>query len=209
MSTSLENLENQLDYVDQLIEIHEKMQQGPGRRHRQDALHRSGVVLTVAAWQAYVESLLKEVLNIIEVSLYNQNPSPPQWVQQVFSLQKGNAFSELGKFNTPNSQKTENLFLKSIGFEPWASIAWKSGRRDWNSAEIKFRTDAWLRIRHAIAHGFSLPPNIKWINGDNGRPRLNLKLLKECKAHFLYVATYIDLDLKRFVIRNYQIQNPW
>ena len=31
-----------MGYVDQLIGIHGKLQQGKGRRHEQDAIHRAG-----------------------------------------------------------------------------------------------------------------------------------------------------------------------
>lgn len=55
MSNAQSKFMEQLGLVDQLITIHGKLQTGRGRRHEQDALHRAGVVLTVAAWQAYVE----------------------------------------------------------------------------------------------------------------------------------------------------------
>jgi hypothetical protein len=61
-SGSLGECTNLLGSVDQLIIIHGKLQQGRGRRHEQDAIHRAGVVLTVAAWQAYIEKVLTEAL---------------------------------------------------------------------------------------------------------------------------------------------------
>lgn len=61
---------NQIGYVDQLIAIHRKLQTGKGRRHEQDALHRAGVVMIVAAWESYIEKLVMEALDAIEQNKY-------------------------------------------------------------------------------------------------------------------------------------------
>lgn len=66
MSEARSSFETQLALVDQLIAIHGKLQAGRGRRYEQDALHRAGVVLTVAAWQAYVEKVIGEALDLID-----------------------------------------------------------------------------------------------------------------------------------------------
>ena len=56
-------------YVKQLQKIHEKLEQGKGRRHRQEALHRAGIVMCVAAWEAYVEDLVCEAADHIYTEL--------------------------------------------------------------------------------------------------------------------------------------------
>ena len=68
--------------VEELIDIHGRLQEGQGRRHRQEALHRAGVVLIVAAWQAYIEKLCDETLEWIERTvLRQQNPAVPAWAK--------------------------------------------------------------------------------------------------------------------------------
>jgi hypothetical protein len=75
MSAAFESFKGQLELVDQLISIQGKLQTGPGRRHEQGAIHRAGVVLVVAAWQAYVEKVLGEGLDAIAADF--KNPAAP------------------------------------------------------------------------------------------------------------------------------------
>lgn len=75
-SNAFGSFETLLGSVDQLIEIHGRLQTGAGRRHRQDALHRSGVVLTVAAWQAYVEKVSVDALDWIESQIAGPLQAP-------------------------------------------------------------------------------------------------------------------------------------
>ncbi len=49
-----------------LMEIHEKLTgKGPGFRHRVEILNRSGLVLLVACWEAFVEDLARHAFQIL------------------------------------------------------------------------------------------------------------------------------------------------
>jgi hypothetical protein len=89
-SNSFGEFEGLLGSVDQLTIIHRKLQQGRGRRHEQDAIHRAGVVLAVAAWQAYVEKVLNEGLQYIQDSVFAAvaGVSPPAWATSAFLVRK-------------------------------------------------------------------------------------------------------------------------
>jgi hypothetical protein len=50
-----------------LIAVHRAMNRGPGRRVREMSLNRAVVVLTVAAWQAYLQDLVNEILDKIAI----------------------------------------------------------------------------------------------------------------------------------------------
>lgn len=106
--------------VDQLIDIHARIQSGRGRRHRQEAIHRAGVVLTVAAWQSYIEKVAVEALSKIEVKIQIDdagNPTPP-WARASFKFRKPTVMKAVGDLNTPNSQNVVRLFEWSFGFDP-------------------------------------------------------------------------------------------
>ena len=194
--------------VDQLIEIHAKIQSGRGRRHRQDAIHRAGVVLTVAAWQAYVEKVAIEALEQIELKIMrDQNGVPtPAWLRASFKFRKPAVAKAVGDLNTPNSQNVRRLLESSYGFDPRPYWVWESPRRNWDTQTFCDRTDAWLRIRHAIAHGNSLPDNLSWIKNTAGVSRLTLNLLNECQRHFRELARKTDKSFISFLRQEYGVR---
>ena len=128
MSAALTKFSEQLLLVDQLISIHGKLQTGRGRRHEQDALHRAGVVLTVAAWQAYNEKVLIEAVDAIAANLSDPATPAPSWALQTFNMRRAQVASVVKKFNTPDDVKVRDLFLQSLGFNPWPSWEWRQGR---------------------------------------------------------------------------------
>ncbi|RYE07394.1 MAG: hypothetical protein EOP22_18020 [Hyphomicrobiales bacterium] len=180
----------QLGSVDQLITIHEKMQRGRGRRHEQDALHRAGVVLIVAAWQSYVERVLGEALDIIGDNV--TAAGAPLWGRQMYVLRRKQIDASIKKFNTPKDDNVRDLFLESLGFNPWPHWGWVAGTRNWTSETTRTRTNDWVNVRHAIAHGFEFP-NKDFLRGRyNLAPHLTLQLLKDCKKHFIYLVDKTD-----------------
>ncbi len=67
-SVASQNFAQLVGFVDQLIMIHGRLQAGRGRRHEQDAIHRAGVVMMIAAWESYVERVVLEGFLAIETS---------------------------------------------------------------------------------------------------------------------------------------------
>jgi len=203
--------QNLLGSVDQLINIHRKLQKGRGRRHEQDAVHRAGVVLTVAAWQAYIEKVLKEGLGHIQKHIANP-PSggpPPAWALSGFLVRATAIKNSIRQFNTPNSENVQRLFKESLEFDPWPSWTWHVSRRNWDSIECRNRTNVWLRIRHSIAHGFDLPDDVPWIQGDNGTARLTLSLLEGCRKHFDHLAKQTDKAFSDHLRDHHGTLAPW
>ena len=209
MSAALTKFSEQLVLVDQLISIHGKLQTGRGRRHEQDALHRAGVVLTVAAWQAYNEKVLLEALAAIAANLQDPAAAAPSWALQTFNMRRAQLASSVKKFNTPNDVNTRDLYLDSLGFNPWPSWEWPQGRRQWDADEVRRRTNTWVLVRHSIAHGFELPNNVPWLRGENADARLTLGLLKECRAHFVHLTSKIDAAFSDHLVMDHNLPRPW
>jgi len=209
MSAALMKFSEQLKLVEQLIAIHRKLQTGKGRRHQQDALHRAGVVLTVAAWQAYIEKVLMEALDAIEANLMNVNVPASSWALQMFKMRKAELTSVVKKFNTPNDANTRNLFLKSFEFDPFTCWEWRQKRPVWNIQKVRNRTNTWVNVRHSIAHGFDLPTNVPWLRGSSGVPRLTLKLLEECCKHFIHLTSKTDAAFSDYLVNEYNLPRPW
>jgi hypothetical protein len=207
-SLALRDFNELMASVDQLIDIHARIQEGRGRRHRQEAIHRAGVVLTVAAWQAYIEKVAIEALEKIErrIGLDEDGGPTPAWARASFKFRKPAVTKTVGDLSTPNSQNVWRLFDWSFGFDVRPHWAWNSPRRTWNSSFFASRTDEWLRIRHSIAHGNDLPDNLPWIKNASGTARLTLDLLRECKRHFRELVRRTDVAFIRFVRREYRVR---
>jgi len=209
-SRSLDRFNALLGYVDQLIDIHGRLQKGKGRRYYQEALHRSGVVLVVAAWEAYVEDVLDEALDLIERSMSSSTSQPvPAWAVTNFMLTKNRISSEIKQFHNPNAENIVRLFQGSIRFDPSDHWLWKAPRRYWGKADSMKEINEWLRIRHCIAHGAELPAEIPWLRGPSGQPRLVLGLLKDCKRTFEHFAEETDKGLGSFLKTSYGIPQTW
>jgi hypothetical protein len=195
-----------IKFVDQLITAHGKIQAGAGRRHEQEAIHRAGVVLVVAAWESYAEKVLIEAFGTVVVSA----AGGPSWASHILKLKEAEVKRTVREFNTPNAENVQRMFQAALDFDPLPFWSWKSPRRNWNSNEMKERLNAWVKIRHSVAHGGDLPNVIAWIKAPGtGVPRLNLPLLKECKCFFEQVVDQTDAAFRTWLINHHGVAAPW
>lgn len=163
-----------------LIEIHRSLTQGRGRRFREVTINRAIVVLTVAAWQAFVEDLADAILRTIEPPV--ADPSRSAWVL-VNALTRG----AIGRYSTPDVSNTRSL-LANVGFDPQSSWSWGAGHGRSSPADVARRIDEWLRVRHRIAHGGDLPQVTVISRTPGGAPTLRLADAEGCRDMFIRVA---------------------
>jgi hypothetical protein len=213
-SSALNNFTSMIGHVDQLVTIHAKLQQGPGRRHEQDAIHRAGVVMIVAAWEAYVEQVLLEALEVIEQDAGigpagTSSAGVPRWVPHAFGLRKTELANLVKRFNTPNAKNVRDLLLEGLSFNPWRHWSWSAPRRQWGEQEMRAEVDGWLDVRHSVAHGAALPVDFATIMDRNGRARLTLPLLKQCKAFFAHTVAQTDAALGAFLRSDHGVSTSW
>jgi hypothetical protein len=83
-----------------LVAIHKKLKQGKGKRTEELALNRAIVVLTVAAWQAYVQDITREAIDLLKPA------APPL---QTWNLLNAQASRAIQLFSTPNAEKSRDL----------------------------------------------------------------------------------------------------
>jgi hypothetical protein len=175
--------------------IHGKVNPGRGRRREELTLNRAIVVLTVAAWQAYVDDTTRAVLGTIKPPA--GHPGMVDW-----NLIKANATTALGRFNTANSFNSLALFSR-VGFDPLSSWTFRiprlgGARKTYVPADAQDEIDQWLGIRHAIAHGSDLP-SARVITGTSARgATLRLHDARNCIGSFSAVvgATAAEADIQ-------------
>ena len=143
------HLEVLLRDVREFKDAHQELRTGlPGRQWRLGALNRAAVILAVSAWEAYLESLVREGVTLLRPAAPLLGVWPP-WSASIGG--------SLGRFNTPNAENTKRLFLDSFGLQDiitswrWQRCSPIHSRAILNEA---------LQIRHQIAHGVNPRPTV-------------------------------------------------
>jgi hypothetical protein len=161
-----------------LIWFHRNSQAGQGRRHRQPTLNRAVVVLTAAAWQAYVQDTTAAILLSLEVPPGHQGHA-------MFALIRAATRTASGRFNTPNARNTLMLF-NNVGFDPSSSWVFGIGApvRAYTTPDVRREIDGWLDVRHSIAHGSPLPATDLVSGRTQSGPNLHRSDAERCIEFF-------------------------
>ena len=160
----------------------ESSQEGRGRRHRQPSLHRAGVVLAVAAWQAFAQDTGEAILSDLAVPQGHQG-------RPLYNLVRASTKTAIGRFNTPNARNTLVLF-DNVGFSPASSWRFSLGSppRTYSQQDVWDEIDGWLAVRHRIAHGAMLPASHLVSGRTQDGPSLHRKDAERCIAFFELVV---------------------
>jgi hypothetical protein len=132
----------------ELDDAHGRLSTGtPGRQYGLASLNRSAVVISVSAWESYVEELMRECLQVLRPPV----PTPAWTALNAYVL------GLLGRFHTPNSENVAHLINNSLSLAD-VRLAW--GWQNCTSAQAVDRLDEALTRRHEIAHGVNPRPII-------------------------------------------------
>lgn len=178
---AIAKLHERLADAKSLIEIHETLTgDQPGRRFGVDALNRSVILLSVAAWEGFIEDLVVEAAKRFEDEVSGPSKLPKtarnSMLSHLYDSQNWATFNEktldglwsitgshwrttylnyveqqANTLNTPNSQNTIRLLKKCLGIND-CTAGWIGGKR-WKPDIYRKKLDALLELRHRIAHG--------------------------------------------------------
>ena len=137
--------------AEELDDIHQQMPAaGPARPQGLAALNRAAVVMTISAWESYVELLVTE-------SVAALRPPPPPHGQGVWPALQAYTQGAVGRFNTPNAANVERLVRDCLGLanlrQAWA---WQNTTPPQAGQQL----DDALTYRHQVAHGVNPRPAI-------------------------------------------------
>ena len=158
-----------------LIEIHTQLIGGkPGYPAEVEVLNKSGVVLLVACWEAFVEDMAKssfecllsnaqdhtvfpaKVLTQASKDIWNTKDERTVWTladsgwKNLLSMHKDKILKEyIAGFHTPRPDRVDNLFESLIGLKNLSS-SWKW--RGMNSNQARRKLDDLITLRGSIAH---------------------------------------------------------
>jgi len=153
-------LDRTLKAANRLLEVNNYVNWPPGTPARQQALYGGVVVLTVGAWQGAVEDLAEASFEVTKKRA------------KAAKIPLGAlAGLVIGKFNTPNKDNTKNLLARA-GLELPASWSITSQGTTLNQQQTWEVIDAWLQVRHAVAHGFPFSESDRLLNLLNSCPHV-------------------------------------
>lgn len=173
-------LNTRLDDARQLVEIHTVLTgDGRGRRYDVDALNRGAVILSIAAWEAFIEDLALINSQYLSVALRSAEQLPDNVKQAFLSWLHGTVefknptpaardvmwsltgggwrrkFREFAKdrveaLHAPSPQNVRKLFRAVLDIDD-ITESWEY--RQWGADVYRDKLDQTLLLRHRIAHG--------------------------------------------------------
>ncbi|MFC5799312.1 hypothetical protein [Streptomyces formicae] len=154
---AVDNYVRAIEHCENLILVHRSAGNGGvGRRTTETSINRGTIVLTVAAWQAFVQDVAQALRDEALVEL--GKVAGARLLAYAMDQWQRDFNSALEKFSTPDAEKSRAL-LKRVGFDPRPSWTWvQAGGRGNQSVTVQPKhvdevIKQWLRVRHDIAHG--------------------------------------------------------
>ena len=180
----LDTLLANLKEVERLLEIHTKIAGSTvGAKHKVEVLNKSGIVLLVACWEAFIEDLAEvsfwlqlrrakrpdifpsKVLTLASKKLREDKDERRVWDlagdgwRTVLQHHQDQVLKRyIGNLNTPKPKQIDELFSSLIAV-PRMSKKWS-----WHKctpAKARSRLDKLVTLRGAIAHRVSAPRSVR------------------------------------------------
>ena len=174
LDTLLENLKE----VERLLEIHTKVAGSDvGAKHKVEVLNKSGIVLLVACWEAYVEDLAgssfefllrrakkpsffpTKVLNMVSKKVREDKDDRRVWDlagdgwKTVLRNHQNSVIKRyIGNLNTPKPKQIDELFDSLLGL---SKISKKWSWHKCKPAQARGRLEKLITLRGEIAHRVS------------------------------------------------------
>lgn len=139
MSKAKDNFENAIQDAERILQAYDHLNQLEGREREPEELKRAALIMTLTAWETYVEDVIDERLSADLRTLEGSNAG---------KFIKSTLERELRYFHTPNSKKTKGMFERFLHIDITESWTWIDG----DSEQVKLKIDQWIRKRGEAVH---------------------------------------------------------
>ncbi len=157
----------------------------PGRPLRVAALNRAIVVTCASAWEAYIEELVRESLNLLRPAV------PPLGLWPALNA---TVRGQLARFNNPNTENIRMLLSDALGLQN-IQTAW--AWQNCTSEQAVQRLTEAMTLRHQIAHGV------------NPRPIVASNYSRQLPDFFHRLGRCTDRAVRDHLENVLGIINPW
>ena len=180
------HLQQLLRDAEALERAHAQLRTGkPGRPSGLPALNRAAVVMSVSAWESYVEELMRESVQALKP------PAPPLGAWPALNAY---VMGLLGNFNNPSAVNVERLVRNCLGLTD-VHLAW-TWPNNTSAQAVQRLTDA-MNYRHQIAHGV------------NPRPAVYNSYSNPLPKFFRRLAGCTDAAVRRHLVHVHGVAAPW
>jgi hypothetical protein len=157
----------------------------PGQPYTLLSLNRAALVMSVSAWESYIEELVKEAVQALRPA------APPLGTWPAL---QSTVLGLLDRFNNPNPSNVEQLIRNCLGLED-VHLSWRW--QNYTSRQTVQRLTEVMNYRHQIAHGVNPRPIIYY--GYSSRLRLFFNRLARCT----------DNAVRNHLVRVLGVASPW
>ncbi|MEY4977839.1 MAG: hypothetical protein RLZZ352_109 [Pseudomonadota bacterium] len=158
---------------------------------------KAAIASAVGCWEGYLEAALREFVSRTRVLAHRRS-----WtlIAQFESIVDKLA----ADLNTPNWEKTRDLLITVSGMDPYASWVWLPKFSNPNDTKIFF--DGILKVRHAFAHGFSVPLDVQGL----AQPGLlDIAYTQDVIECITFFATRTDALLEHELMHRHGCTTGW
>jgi hypothetical protein len=181
------HLEQLLHDAEELDDAHSELSTGAaGRQYGLASINRAIVVMSVSAWESFIEELMRE-------SVIALRPAGPPHADPWPAL-NAYATGEIRRFHTPNAQNVAQLVQNCVGL-PNIRLAWSW--QNCTSAQAEGRLNDALTYRHQIAHGV------------NPRPIIHNNYSSALPGFIRRLARCTDAAVRNHLVVLHGVANPW
>lgn len=158
---------------------------------------KAAIALGVGCWEGYVEGALREFVSKTRVQQHRK-----AWgLIAQFETIVDKMASDL---NTPSWERVRDLLITLTGMDPYASWVW--GYKYSNQTDTKIFFDGVMSVRHAFAHGFSIPADISGVASPGVLDQAYVIDALNCIVFF---AETVDQLLEHELTHRHGCQSGW
>jgi hypothetical protein len=158
---------------------------------------KASVALAVGCWEGYIEGALREFVSKTRVQAHRK-----AWgLIAQFETIVDKMASEL---NTPSWEKARELLITLTGMDPFAS--WVFTPKFTNQNDTKLFFDGVMSVRHAFAHGFSIPQTLQGLSTPGV---LDIAYVQDALNCIQFFAEKTDSLLEHELTHRHGCQSGW
>lgn len=174
MSKAKDNFENAIQDAERILQAYDQLNQVEGREREPEELKRAALIMTLTAWETYVEDIIEERLTADLRTLEGS---------KVASFITATLERELRYFHTPNSKNTKGMFERFLHQDVTEKWTWIDG----DAEQAKSKLNQWIKKRGEAVH--------RSINDTQATHLVSRPDMKKCLTFFKKLVETTDSAL--------------
>lgn len=176
MSLAYENFKIALSDSERILEAYDRLNKERDGGRDPEELKRAALIMTLTAWETYVEDRVTEEVDIRLRALDGS---------QIARYIRKKLETDLKTFHTPNSQKTKHIFEDFTGLDVTESWQWAN----MDPEAVRAKLNSWIKKRGDAVH--------RSITDKQSSHLVSREDMKKCINFFKQLVEITDAALKK------------